>query len=86
MMDLLLTRQAGLVSNQIDVHNLRAEAILHKRKGLVVQALLADPVVDVSNSIPALVDHMINEQGPWLSYLKEFTLNRYRRPTLPSVT
>ncbi len=59
----------GLLTNQIGVHNLTAEAILQKKKDLVVQALLVDPVVTVSKGIPHLVDHMIAEQGPWLDYL-----------------
>ncbi len=60
----------GLLSNQIGVHNLTAEAILQKKRDLVIQALLVDPVVTVSKGIPELVDHMIAEQGPWLDYLK----------------
>lgn len=59
----------GLLTNQIGVHNLTAEAILQKKKDLVVQALLVDPVVGVSKGIPELVDHMIEEQKPWLDYL-----------------
>lgn len=59
----------GLLSNQIGVHNLTAEAILQKKRDLVVQALLVDPVVTVSKGIPELVDHMIAEQSPWLDYL-----------------
>lgn len=60
----------GLLSNQIGVHNMTAEAILQKKKDLVVQALLVDPVVTVSKGIPELVDHMIAEQSPWLDYLR----------------
>ncbi len=60
----------GLLSNQIGIHNMTAEAILQKKKSLVVEALLVDPVVTVSKGIPDLVDHMIAEQSPWLDYLK----------------
>ncbi|WP_371171181.1 hypothetical protein [Aliiroseovarius sp. 2305UL8-7] len=60
----------GLLTNQVGVHNLSAEAILQKKKELVIQALLVDPVVTVSKGIPALVDHMIAEQSPWLDYLR----------------
>lgn len=60
----------GLLSNQIGIHNMTAEAILQKKKSLVVEALLVDPVVTVSNGIPELVDHMVAEQSPWLDYLK----------------
>ena len=60
----------GLLSNQIGVHNLTAEAILQKKRDLVVQALLVDPVVTVSQGIPQMVDHMLDEQATWLAYLK----------------
>lgn len=60
----------GLLSNQIGIHNLTAEAILQKKKSLVVEALLVDPVVTVSKGIPELVEHFIAEQSPWLDYLK----------------
>jgi alpha-galactosidase len=60
----------GLLANQIGIHNMTAEAILQKKKSLVVEALLVDPVVTVSKGIPDLVDHMIAEQSPWLDYLK----------------
>jgi alpha-galactosidase len=60
----------GLLSNQIGVHDLTADAVLHKSRDLVVQALLVDPVVTVSKGIDDLVDHMISEQAPWLDYLK----------------
>lgn len=59
----------GLLSNQVGIHNLRAEEISHERRDLVIQALLVDPAVTVSNGIPALVDHMIAEKGPCLDYL-----------------
>lgn len=60
----------GLLTNQIGIHDLTAEAIIEKSRDLVVQALLVDPVVGTCKSIPTLVDHMIAEQSPWLDYLK----------------
>ncbi len=60
----------GLLSNQIGVHDMTAEAILQGSRELVVQALLVDPVVTKSKGMGALVDHMIAEQSPWLDYLK----------------
>lgn len=59
----------GLLSNQIGVHDMTAEAILNGSRDLVVQALLVDPVVTKSQGMGALVDHMIAEQSPWLDYL-----------------
>ena len=60
----------GLLTNQIGIHDMTAEAILHKSRDLVVQALLVDPIVTISKGIPELVDNMIAEQSPWLDYLK----------------
>lgn len=59
----------GLLGNQIEVHNLMAEAVLQRSRDLAIQALLVDPVVTVSRGIPELVDHMIAEQSPWLNSL-----------------
>ena len=60
----------GLLTNQIGIHDLTTLAVLEKSRDLVIQALLVDPVVGVAEKIPALVDHMIAEQSPWLDYLK----------------
>jgi alpha-galactosidase len=60
----------GLLSNQIGVHDLTAEAILRQSKDLVIQALLVDPVVDKCANIPDMVDFMIENQSPFLDYLK----------------
>ena len=37
---------AGLLMNQVAVHDLTAEAVIHKSKALALQALLVDPVVN----------------------------------------
>ncbi len=60
----------GLLTNQVGVHDVLADAILQKSKDLVIQALLVDPVVNVAKDIPELVDVMIDRQRPWLDYLK----------------
>ncbi|MDE2675686.1 MAG: hypothetical protein OXH65_11315 [Paracoccaceae bacterium] len=59
----------GLLTNQIGIHDLTAEAVLNKSKDLVIQALLVDPVVTSAGKIPEMVDHIIAEQKPWLDYL-----------------
>ena len=59
----------GLLTNQIGIHDLTAEAVLNKCKDLVIQALLVDPVVTTAGKIPEMVDHIIAEQKPWLDYL-----------------
>ena len=60
----------ALLTNQIGIHDLTAEAVLGKSKDLVIQALLADPVVTSAKGIPELVELMIAEQQPWLNYLQ----------------
>jgi len=60
----------GLLSNQIGIHDLTAEAILQESRDLVIQALYVDPITTQSANVVALVDHMIAEQSPWLNYLK----------------
>lgn len=61
---------AGLLSNQIAVHDLTAEAVLNQSRELVVQALLVDSVNNKCRRIPELVDLMIARQSPYLDYLK----------------
>ncbi|CAI0803842.1 Alpha-glucosidase [Serratia rubidaea] len=60
----------GLLSNQIAVHDLTAEAVINGSRDLVIQALLVDSVNDKCRAIPELVDLMISRQSPWLDYLK----------------
>jgi alpha-galactosidase len=60
---------AGLLSNQVGVHDLTAEAVIQGSKDLVVQALLVDPVVDKVDSVVALVDVMVELQAEYLGYL-----------------
>lgn len=60
---------AGLLQNQVGVHEMTAEAVLMKSKKAVVQALLVDPVVDKAHGLSEMVDVMISLQRPWLDYL-----------------
>jgi alpha-galactosidase len=52
------------------VHDLTAEAILHKSKAAALQALLVDPMVNNYNGIEEMLDTMIAYQERWLGYLK----------------
>ncbi len=61
---------AGLLTNQIGVHDMCAEAVLKKSKNAAVQALLVDPVVSVCKALPELVDLMIEYQKDHLGYLE----------------
>lgn len=60
----------GLLSNQVAVHDLTAEAILNKSKALALQGLLVDPMVNNYEGIQEMLDTMIEYQKPWLDYLK----------------
>ena len=61
---------AALLRNYTGVYDLTAEAIIHKRKDYVIQALLANPVVHRAVPLKDLVDRMIDHQDRWLGYLK----------------
>jgi len=61
---------AGLLMNQVAVHDLTAEAVLQKSKALALQALLVDPVVGQYHGIEEMLDTMIAYQEKWLGYLK----------------
>ena len=59
----------GLLTNQIGIHDLTAEAVLQKSREMALQALMVDPVVTVADRLPEMLDHMIADQSPWLDYL-----------------
>ncbi len=60
---------AGLLANQVAVHDLTAQAILDRSKDLVLQALLVDPVVDRVRMAEPLIETMIELQPEYLGYL-----------------
>ena len=61
---------AGLLMNQAAVHDLTAEAVIHKSKAAALQALLVDPVVSQYMGLEEMLDTMISYQEKWLGYLK----------------
>ncbi len=61
---------AGLLINQVAVHDLTAEAILQKSKAIALQALLCDPIVSQYEGVEEMLDTMIAYQEKWLGYLK----------------
>jgi alpha-galactosidase len=61
---------AGLLNNQVAVHDLTADAVIQKSKALALQALLVDPIVSQYNGLDAMLDTMINYQEKWLGYLR----------------
>ena len=61
---------AGLLSNQVAVHDLTAQAIIESSRDLAAQALLVDPVVDRVEAIEPMIDAMIERQPDYLGYLR----------------
>lgn len=61
---------AGLLLNQVAVHDLTAEAAIHGSKQAALQALLVDPIVDVYQNVEPMLDTMLELQEKYLGYLK----------------
>ncbi|NSW52997.1 MAG: alpha-glucosidase [Anaerolineae bacterium] len=60
---------AGLLSNQVAVHDMTAEAVLTGSKQAVLQALLVDPIVDVYQPVEEMLDTILDYQKKWLGYI-----------------
>lgn len=60
----------ALLRNYAGVYDLTAEAVIHKKKSFVIQAILANPVVHQAHNVEAMVDRMIDMQRKWLGYLR----------------
>jgi alpha-galactosidase len=61
---------AGLLQNQVAVHDMTAEAVLTGSKAAVVQALLVDPIVDKYAAVREMVDTMLELQKDYLGYIE----------------
>jgi len=61
---------AGLLLNQVAIHDLTAEAVLQKSRQIALQALLADPIVQQYRRVEEMLDTVISYQERWLGYLK----------------
>ncbi len=60
---------AGLLRNQVAVHDLTAEAALTGSKQAALQALLVDPVVQSARAAEQTLDTILARQGEYLGYL-----------------
>ncbi len=60
----------ALLRNYCGVYDLTAEAVIHRKKDYVIQALLANPVVHQAGALEEMVDRMIAQQRAWLGYLR----------------
>jgi alpha-galactosidase len=61
---------AGLLINQVAVHDLTAEAVLKKSRSAALQALLVDPTISQYHGMAQMLDTIIEYQSAWLSYLR----------------
>ncbi|MBU2514273.1 alpha-glucosidase [bacterium] len=61
---------AGLLHNQVAIHDMTAEACLSGSKDIVMQALLVDPVVDKVSAAEKMLDTMLDLQQEYLGYIK----------------
>ena len=59
----------GLLYNQVAIHSLTAETILQGSRDVALQALLADPIVDKVGAAEKMLDHMLDLQKDYLSYI-----------------
>lgn len=60
----------GLLRNQVAVHDLTADAILHKSRRFALQALFVDPIVNQYHGVEEMLDTMIAYQEEFLGYLQ----------------
>jgi alpha-galactosidase len=75
---------AGLLHNQVAVHDLTAEAILQGSRQLALQALLVDPVVHSYRAAQQTLDTMLELQPNWLGYLNPHkSISRSQHKRLP---
>jgi alpha-galactosidase len=61
---------AGLLCNQVAVHDLTAEAVLTGSREIALQALLVDPVVDSVRAAEQVLDTMLQLQARYLGYIR----------------
>jgi len=61
---------AGLLRNQVAVHDLTAEAVLTQSKEAAWQALLLDPVVYSARAAEQTLETILERQKEYLGYLK----------------
>jgi alpha-galactosidase len=61
---------AGLLYNQVAVHDMTAEAVLTGSRQAVLQALLVDPIVDRYGEMEEMLDTMLEYQSDYLGYIK----------------
>jgi len=61
---------AGLLYNQVAVHDLTAEAVLTGSREIALQALLVDPVVNSARAAEQMLDAILQLQARYLGYIR----------------
>ncbi len=61
---------AGLLNNQVAVHDVTVEAAMTGSRELALQALLVDPIVDSLRGAEQMLDLMLELQKDYLGYIK----------------
>ena len=61
---------AGLMHNQVAVHELTIEAVMTGSRQIALQALLVDPVVDSVRAAEKTLDVILDLQRPYLDYIR----------------
>lgn len=61
---------AGLLCNQIAIHELTSEAAITGSRDIALQALLVDPLVDSVRGAEGMLDAILKLQAPYLGYIR----------------
>ena len=61
---------AGLLQNQVAIHDMTAEAVLTGSRKIALQALLVDPVVHSVRAAEQTLDTILELQSPYLDYIE----------------
>jgi alpha-galactosidase len=61
---------AGLLYNQVAIHDMTAEAVLTGSREIVLQALLVDPIVHSMRAAEQTLDTILELQSPYLDYIE----------------
>lgn len=68
--DILPKGFAGLLHNQVAIHDLIAETVLTSSREVALQALLVDPIIDKVGAAEKMLDFMLELQKKFLGYIK----------------
>jgi alpha-galactosidase len=61
---------AGLLYNQVAIHDMTAEAVLSGSREVVLQALLVDPIVHSKRAAEQTLETILERQADYLGYIQ----------------